>query len=166
MQNISNPISADFKTDILKMDMNKIVGFVLQSKPASIYKEYKQNQEKTIDIMMLMLIQFQDFYNCKSKMNKEQLQETAHFIVQNFRHLNYYDIGLCFKNAKLNAKVYDRIDGGMILEWLTSYDINRTGMIIQYREQEKSKQNGEWSALSERTSELTRKKWLSIEPKK
>jgi len=161
LQNISNPIGAKFKNDVLKMNMDNLVQFVLQSKPASIYKEYNQNQEKTIDILMLMIIQFQDFYNCKNKMNKEQLTETAHYIVTQLRHLNYYDIAMCFKKVKMTEKVYDRIDGGMVLEWLTKHDIERTGMIVLKREQEKAQHNADWGSLKDRTSEQKLKDFLN-----
>ena len=152
LQNINNPISQDFRLDVLKMKASDLVSFVLESKPISIYKLYKEDEEKTADIIMLMLIQFQDFYNCKGKMDKVQLLETAHIIIQQFRHFNYYDIGLALKEAKMREKIYDRIDGGMILEYLTHHDINRTGLIITERENQKAKQNGEWSALGERSS--------------
>tara|TARA_R110001632_G_scaffold87778_8_gene190571 strand:+ start:2578 stop:3102 length:525 start_codon:yes stop_codon:yes gene_type:complete len=160
LANISNPISQDFKMDVLKMKMPDLVDFVLESKPVSIFKSYTENEEKTADIIMLMLIQFQDFYNCKSKMDKPQLLETAYIIIQQFRHFNYYDIGIALRDAKMREKIYDRVDGGMILEFLTYHDINRTGMIVTKREQQKSVQDGEWSALGERSSFQSLKDYL------
>jgi len=160
LQNIGNPIGKEFKVDVLKMNTQDLVKFVLESKPKSIHKLYKEDGEKTIDTLMLMLIQFQDFYNCKNKMNKGQLADTCWYIVSQLRHLNYYDIALCFKNVRMTEKIYDRIDGGMILEWLTKHDIERTGMIVQEREKQKAQNNAEWSALGDRTSELTLKKYL------
>jgi hypothetical protein len=167
LQNIDDnffaPMHPSFNKDVLKLDMNGIIKIALEEKPISIYKSYKIAEEKTIDMIMLMIIQFQNFYNCKSKMEKVQLEETAYMIVQNFRHLNYYDIGMCLKQAKLHTKVYDRIDGGMILELLTSYDINRTGMIVNEREKQKAQQNAEWSGLGERSSEITIKDLLKFD---
>ncbi len=160
LQNINNPISQEFRLDVLKMSKTDLVSFVLESKPTSIFKHYKENEEKTADIIMLMLIQFQDFYNCKSKMDKVQLLETAHIIIQQFKHFNYYDIGLALKEAKLKQKIYDRIDGGMILEYLTHHDIDRTGLIVTEREKQKAQQNAEWSALSERSSVQRLKDYL------
>lgn len=167
LQNIDDnffaPMHPSFNKDVLKLDMNGIIKIALEEKPISIYKSYKIAEEKTIDMIMLMIIQFQNFYNCKSKMEKVQLEETAYMIVQNFRHLNYYDIGMCLKQAKLHTKVYDRIDGGMILELLTNYDINRTGMIVNEREKQKAQQNAEWSGLGERSSEITIKDLLKFD---
>ena len=160
LQNISNPISREFKTDVLKMSAKDLANFVIDSKPPSIWKLFKKDEERTIDTLMLMLIQFQDFYNCKFKMSKEQLSETCFYIVTQLRHFNYYDIGICFKKAKMNTKVYDRIDGGMILELLTLHDIERTANIVNRREQDKSQQNAEWSSLSERSSVQRLKDYL------
>ena len=52
----------------------------------------------------------------------------------------------------MNEKIYDRIDGGMLMEWLTHHDVNRTGLVITEREKQKSRQDSEWSALGERSS--------------
>ena len=93
-------------------------------------------------------------------MDKVQLLETAHIIIQQFKHFNYYDIGLALKEAKLKQKIYDRIDGGMILEFLTHHDIDRTGLIVTEREKQKAQQNAEWSALSERSSVQRLKDYL------
>tara|TARA_R100001244_G_scaffold132321_1_gene108188 strand:+ start:3198 stop:3689 length:492 start_codon:yes stop_codon:yes gene_type:complete len=163
LTSIDNPISSDFKRNVLKMRMNDIVEIALVHKPTSIYRQYKDDEEKTIDILMLMLIQFQDFYNCKRTMNKEQLMEVAYLICESFRHFNNYDIAMCLKHAKTSEKLYDRIDGGMIMEWLTRYDIERTGMIVTKREQSKAQQNAEWSALGERSSVQKLKEFLKNE---
>ena len=160
LQNISNPISKDFKIDVLKMNMDKLVLFTLESKPPSLYSQFKHEEERTIDLISLMIIEFQDFYNCKGKMNKAQIVETSYLICQQFRHFNFYDIGLCFKDAKMHQKIYDRIDGGMIMEWLTLHDINRTGLVVTEREKAKAQQNAEWSALGERSSVQRLKDYL------
>lgn len=140
--------------------MTDIVDIALISKPTTIYRNYLDHEEMTIDVIKLMLIQFQDFYNTKSKMNDAQLTETAYLICQTFRHFNYYDIGVCLKMAKTQEKVYDRIDGGMIMEWLTRFDIERTGMIVNKREQQMSEHNSNWSSLAERTSNQPLKDFL------
>jgi|TARA_R110000751_G_scaffold78796_1_gene159014 hypothetical protein len=149
------PMNPDFNRKVLKMTMDDVVKVALDQKPVSLYKAYKHEEEKTIDILMLMLIQFQNFYGCKSKMEKTQLEEVSYLIIQQFRHLNYYDLAMCLKLAKLNEKIYDRIDGGMILEWLTKYEKQRTDMIVCEREKQKAQNNAEWSGLGERSSEIS-----------
>lgn len=161
--NLLSPMQPEFNKQILKMKMNDIVSIALEQKPPSLTNQMKMEEEKTIDIIMLLLIKFQDFYNCKNKMDKNQLEETAYLITQKFGHFNWYDISMCLKLAKLNEKVFDRIDGGMIFEWLVKYDITRTGMIVTEREKQQALHNSSWSRLAERTSEMTRKEWLKNE---
>lgn len=157
---ILSPMQPEFNKQILKMKMNDIVSIALENKPPSLKKQFLKEEQKTIDIIMLLLIKFQDFYNCKNKMDKSQLEETAYMIVEKFCYFNWYDLAMCFKLAKMNEKVFDRIDGGMIFEWLIRYDITRTGMIVTEREKQHSQYNSNWSSLAERTSEMTKKDWL------
>ena len=158
---LMSPIQSGFNLQVLSMSMKDIVNIALVDKPVSLFKSYKQEEEKTIDILMLMLLKFQDFFNCKSKMDKSQLVETAHLVIHKFRHLNFYDIGMCLKEAKMNEKIYDRIDGNMILEWLMKYDITRTGMIVTKRQEQDRQNNNDCKNLAERTSIQTLKDFLS-----
>jgi len=151
-RNILSPVNPKFNRNILKMKMNDVVELQLNDPPISLYKSYKENEEKTVDILMLMMLKFQDFYNCKSKMNREQVEETAFLIIERYRGLNFVDIGMCLKLAKMQEKIYDRIDGGMILGWLDLYDGTKTNLIVLERQKQKTKQESEWSALGERTS--------------
>lgn len=162
-RNILSPVNPKFNRQILKMKMNDVVELQLTDPPVSLYKSYKENEERSIDILMLMMLKFQDFFNCKSKMNREQVEETAYIIVERFRGLNYVDVGMCLKLSKMNEKIYDRIDGGMILEWLDKYDSTKTDLIVLERQKQKTKQDSEWSALGERTSELSMKDWMKNE---
>lgn len=159
-KNILSPVNPKFNRHILKMKMNDVVKLQLNSPPISLFKSFKENEEMSIDILMLMMLKFQDFFNCKSKMNKEQVEETAYLIVQKFRGLTYVDIGMCLKLSKMNEKIYDRIDGNMIIGWLEKYDATKTNMIVLERQKQKTKQDSEWSALGERTSELSMKDWM------
>lgn len=160
-RNVLTPVQKGFSRQILKLKMNDIVDIALNTKPKTLYKQYLENEEMTIDVLKLMLIQFQDFYNVKSKMNDNQLTETAYIICQEYRHFNYYDIGMTLKTAKATEKIYDRIDGGMILGWLSQFDVARTELIIQEREKQTAQHKAEWSNLSERSSEMTIKTFLS-----
>ena len=159
-RNILSPVNPKFNRNILKMKMNDVVELQLNDPPVSLYKSYKENEEKTVDILMLMMLKFQDFYNCKSKMNREQVEETAFLIIERYRGLNFVDIGMCLKLAKMQEKIYDRIDGGMILGWLDLYDGTKTNLIVLERQKQKTKQESEWSALGERTSQISLKDWM------
>lgn len=61
-------------------------------------------------------------------MGQDQLVQTIRLIVEDFYYFNVEDFKLCFNNAKRGkyGKVYDRIDGNVIYEWLQKYSEERT----------------------------------------
>ena len=158
---IMSPVDTGFNIQVLKLKMTDIVDIALVHKPKTLYRQFLDNEEMTIDIVKLMLIQLQDFYNCKSKMTDAQLTESAYLICGEYRHFNYYDIGMCLKLAKTREKVYDRVDGGMVLNWLKQFDIDRNNLIMIERQNQKAKQDGEWSSLGDRSSVVSLKSFLS-----
>lgn len=63
-------------------------------------------------------------------MGQEQLVQTIQLIIEDFYYFNIEDFKLCFNNAKRGkyGKVYDRIDGNIIYEWLQKYSEERVQM--------------------------------------
>ena len=57
-------------------------------------------------------------------MNDVQMAQTADLILDEFYYLNIEDFKLCFNMAKSGkfGKVYDRIDGQVIMDWLSTYE--------------------------------------------
>lgn len=60
-------------------------------------------------------------------MSAVQVAQTADLVIEEFYYLKPDDLKLCFTKAKKGAygKLYDRIDGQIILEWLRQYDQER-----------------------------------------
>ena len=60
-------------------------------------------------------------------MNENQLAQTINLLVEDFYYLNIEDFKLCFNNAKKGryGKIYDRIDGMIIYEWVRMYAEDR-----------------------------------------
>ena len=106
--------------------------------PSMIKLQQTNSPERIADEIVLIMLEFQNFYNVKTKLDEYQLYDIAFMIMEEYRHLNLLDIGILFKYAKLGkyGKVYDRIDGGMVLEWVKQYEMDRTNMIITKRENE------------------------------
>lgn len=158
--NTLNPLSKEFTKSILKSNFKDIVRVILEDKPSTIYRSYKEDEDKSIDILILMLIKFQDFYNCKRVMDHDQMTEVSYLIYEEFRHMSYMDIAFCLKVVKSKEKVYDRIDGGLILGWLRDYDKERTSKILIERQKQKTKEDSEWSGLGDRSSLITLKEYI------
>ena len=57
-------------------------------------------------------------------MNDIQMAQTADLILEEFYYLNIEDFKLCFNMAKSGkfGKVYDRMDGQVIMDWLSMYN--------------------------------------------
>lgn len=60
-------------------------------------------------------------------MGAVQMAQTADLIIDEYFFLKPDDFKLCFSNAKkgIYGKVYDRIDGQVIFEWLNAYNRDR-----------------------------------------
>ena len=145
------------------MKMTDLPQLVLEKKPTSIKKMSMEDEQMTLDVMMLMFLEFQSFFNVKHKMDKGQLMETSFMVLESFRHFSLYDIGMALKNAKSGeyGKFYERIDGSMILDFFLKYDHERTSLILVKRK-EQDKQNGMDSKnLGDRTSCVSLKEFLS-----
>lgn len=64
-----------------------------------------------------------DFFNVGKTMGKNQVANLALLIIEEFYFFKPDDFKLCFNRAKkgLYGKVYDRLDGQVIFEWLNTY---------------------------------------------
>lgn len=63
------------------------------------------------------------FLNVGGSINPDQIQSTAELITEEFGNLTISDINLIFRRAKLGqwGKIYDRLDGQIILGWFADY---------------------------------------------
>lgn len=61
-------------------------------------------------------------------MDEDQVKQTVLMIVEEYHYFKPEDFKLCFKKAMKGhyGKLYDRIDGPVIFEWLNQYDFERT----------------------------------------
>jgi hypothetical protein len=67
------------------------------------------------------------FFNVGKTMTQLQIAQTVQLIVEDFDYLALEDLKVCFKNAKkgLYGKLYDRIDGAVIIQWIETYEKER-----------------------------------------
>lgn len=64
-------------------------------------------------------------------MGGDQVRQTADMILEDYSHFKPEDFKLCFSRAKKGhyGKLYDRLDGQIIMGWLMDYDNERDGEI-------------------------------------
>ena len=76
-----------------------------------------------------------------------QIAMTADVILQRFWYLKLEEIKKCFRDAIVNEKVYERLDGSVFLGWLLKYDMERTDIAMQISENEAKAQVAESEQL-------------------
>lgn len=148
-----------FFVEVGKHNLQSVVDLVLQKPPTSINKLVKFNQDDTIDEICLIILDLCKWFNVKNNISEEQIYGIAEMVISEYKFLTLLDLGLCFKFAKLGkyGKVYDRIDGGLVLYWLKMYEEERTETIVNKRLRQNDAHKGDNST---RSSETTLKKAL------
>lgn len=88
-------------------------------------KEYGEQSLQAI--LVIILTDVIKFFNTGKTMGQDQLVQTIRLVTEDFYYFNIEDFKLCFNNAKRGryGKIYDRIDGNVIYEWLQKYSDER-----------------------------------------
>lgn len=83
----------------------------------------KEDEESLLDSLQLLVINVVKFHHTTEKMAPEEVFECAFRIANQFKGLTLEDIALCFYQAQNGAfgEVYNRIDGGVLINWLHKY---------------------------------------------
>jgi len=73
------------------------------------------------------------FFNVGKTMTPPQIMQTVELILQQYWYLRLSEFKYCFNKAKFGAygKLYDRIDGAVIFEWIDMYLSERKDAIIE-----------------------------------
>ena len=77
-----------------------------------------------------------DFFNVGKNMNDVQVAMTVDLIIERFWYFKLEEIKYCLHKAMMHEKVYDRLDGNIIIGWLSAYDAERTEEAMRISEQE------------------------------
>lgn len=76
-------------------------------------------------------------------MNDKQIAITTDLILERFWYLSVEEIKSCLRKAMMNAQVYDRLDGNMIIGWIADYDAERDEEMVRLNVEEKNRyENG------------------------
>lgn len=88
----------------------------------------------------MQMEQLLQFCNLKHTMNDAQVVFTVDLMLEEYPRYRLEDFAFFFKEAAKArfGKIYDRIDGNMLLQWLKEYDIRRCEEIEMMRVRENS----------------------------
>lgn len=100
----------------------------------------------------MMIIEVNDFFNVRGNMNDAQIELTAQLILDNpgFYDLTLGNIKACFRHKMATVKLYDRLDGNIIIGWLREFKSDMADWCenvnicreIAFREEEDSGDSG------------------------
>ena len=95
--------------------------------------------------MTLLVNDLINFFAVSKTIGDTQLADTVKMLVEDFYYLNIEDFKLCFSNAKKGryGKVYDRVDGSMIYEWVDTYARGRMSVAMELDDKRKEGSYGE-----------------------
>lgn len=88
---------------------------------------------------MHALKEVRDFFNVGKNLTNPQITITAELIMSQFWYFKIEDIKCCLRRAMLREKLFDRLDGNIILGWLKEYDNERTEEAMRISENEESR---------------------------
>lgn len=77
-----------------------------------------------------------DFFNVGKNMNDTQIALTVDLIIERFWYFKLEEIKYCFRRAMMRARLFDRLDGNIIIGWLREYDTERTEEAIKLSQNE------------------------------
>lgn len=92
-----------------------------------------KNEASETDVRALLYIaicEVCDFFNVGKNMNDTQVAITIDLILESFWYLKLEEIKFCLRRAMRREKLYDRLDGNIILGWIEEYDAERTEAAI------------------------------------
>lgn len=98
-----------------------------------------RNEVSEADIRALLTIavgEVCDFLNVGKNMNDAQIALTVDLIIEQFWYFKLEEIKYCFRRAMMREKLFDRLDGNIIIGWLREYDSERTDVAISISEKE------------------------------
>lgn len=96
---------------------------------ASVARGFENGELVVRALLVISISELNDYFNITNVMNESQTIETINLICERFKHYKLADFKLCFKRAKMglygSGKLYNRIDGMILFEWLNAYDLER-----------------------------------------
>lgn len=88
-----------------------------------------------VDFLGVIITELITFFNIGKNMNPFQIAQTAEIVLPLVGELKVADLRICFDKAKRGdyGKVYDRLDGQVVSEWLNAYRRERDAQIEGFR---------------------------------
>ena len=129
---------------ITQRDRNQIISV------CSLKKLQRLEGDNAVNLLLAnALDELQVYFNLERQMTLPQIEMTIDIIKENFYYFSAEDFSQCFRAAMSGkyGKIYNRLDGAVIMDWLRTYDIERTEKIVYEQMQKNSEQNKDIMSL-------------------
>ena len=112
---------------------------VYNSSPSLVRISKEVGEVFLISFLGNILLDLSSFFNIGKGLSPEQIVWLAKEIKKDYFYLKPTELKLCFDNAKKGkyGKLYDRLDGMIIYEWIETYLSERTNVVIKQNANEK-----------------------------
>lgn len=107
-----------------------------------------KNKISEADIRALLTIavgEVCNFFNVGKNMNDIQVAMTVDLIIDRFWYFKLEEIKYCFRRAMMREKLFDRLDGNIIIGWLSEYDSERTEEAMRLSDQKETQELNEYT---------------------
>ena len=96
-------------------------------------------------IIMHALKEVRDFFNVGKNLTNPQITITAELIMSQYWYFKIEDVKLCLRRAMYQEKLFDRLDGNIILGWFREYDNERTEEAMRVSEHEEEQERNDFT---------------------
>lgn len=117
---------------------------------AEIKKKVSLNDVRAL--LSIAVCEVCDFFNVGKNMNDIQVALTVDLIIERFWYFKLEEIKHCLRKAMMREKLFDRLDGNIIMGWLESYDAERTEEAMRQSEQEAQRRQNETAEAADAIS--------------
>lgn len=95
------------------------------SRPALSEIKKHLGKEYVMLAVSVGIMELREWFNVKNTISDSQIALTAELIAERFYDYSLNEIKSVFRKKMMDAKLYDRLDGNIIISWLTEYDLSR-----------------------------------------
>lgn len=96
----------------------------------------KVSLDDTRALLSIAVCEVCDFFNVGKNMNDAQIALTVDLIIERFWYFKLEEVKFCFRRAMMRERLFDRLDGNIIIGWLREYDNERTEEAMRISDQE------------------------------
>jgi hypothetical protein len=116
-----------------QLEISEIKDAIKSTSPSIAVMRRELGVQSVKLILFIWIADLVQFFNVGKTMNEQQVGITVDLVLKRFFFLKPEDFKICFENAKSGnyGRLFDRLDGSIIIEWLSDYCSERINIFQQ-----------------------------------